>query len=24
MMALKVIANGVYPAEPKRMEAEYH
>eukprot|EP01043_Picozoa_sp_COSAG02_P073824 COSAG02_NODE_14520_length_1263_cov_1.316151_2_plen_102_part_00 len=24
MMALKVISNGVYPAEPKRMEAEYH
>ena len=24
MIALKVISNGVYPAEPKRMEAEYH
>ena len=24
MIALKVISNGVYPGEPKRMEAEYH
>ena len=24
LIALKVISNGVYPGEPKRMEAEYH
>ena len=23
-IAIKVISNGVYPGEPKRMEAEYH
>jgi hypothetical protein len=23
-LAIKVISNGVYPGEPKRMEAEYH
>jgi hypothetical protein len=23
-VVLKVISNGVYPGEPKRMEAEYH
>lgn len=24
LIAIKVISNGVYPGEPKRMEAEYH
>ena len=23
-LAMKVISNGVFPGEPKRMEAEYH